>query len=78
MSVSLSRIGPHGQVGDGVELLKQAPNDLVSVIAGTESIEISHHPGQCRLGFTDGALGVALSLLIKTALALDELLAVER
>ena len=76
--MSLSRIGPAGQVGDSVELLEQATNDLVSVIAGAESIEILHHPGQRRLRLTDSALGVALSLLIEAALALDELLAVER
>ena len=76
--MSLSGIRPDGQVGHGIELLEKTTNYLVSVIAGAQSIEVGHYPGERRLRLTDGALGITLALLIEASLALDEFFSVER
>lgn len=75
--MNLSGIRPDGQVGHGVELLEETTNDLVGIIAGAQSIELCHHPGEHGLRLTDGTLGVTLTLLIEAPLTLDEFFAVE-
>ena len=70
-------IGPGRQARDDVELSEEAADDLVGVGLGAEAIELRQDPGERPFYFVDRRLRVELTLPFETALALDELFAVE-
>jgi len=75
--VHLPGIGPGGKPGHEVELSKKLADDLVGITLGAQPIELGHDLQERLLDVADGALRVVLTLLVETALALDELFAIE-
>ena len=70
-------IGPRRQTRDDVELPQEPADDFVSVGLGAQAIELGHHLDQGLFHVANRVLRVELTLLIETALALDEFFAVE-
>ena len=58
-------------------MAQQATDHSVGIACGAQAIELAHHLGQCPLRIAEGALGIAFALLFKTALTLDDFLAIE-
>ena len=73
----MAGVGPRGQPGHDVELPQQAAHDLIGIVGGAQAIELRHHFRERFFDIHHGALGIVLTLLIETALALDEFFAIE-
>lgn len=73
----LPRIGPGGESGHDVELSKEPTHDLIGVGLGAQSIELGHDLDESLFHVSNRVLGVVLTLLVQTALALDEFFPVE-
>ena len=71
-------VGPPGRARDEIELAKEATDDLIGILCGAEVVELLEDLSQRPLDVMYGRLGKMLPLLVKTLLALDEFLPVER
>jgi len=74
----LPGVGPPGRAGDEIELAKEAADDLIGVLCGAEVVELFQDFSERPFDVVYGRLGKMLALLVKTLLALDEFLPVER
>ena len=73
----LPGIGPRRESRDDVELSQEPTDDFVGICLGAQAIELGHHLHEGLFHISNGVLRVVLTLLVETALALDELFAVE-
>ena len=73
----LPGIGPRGEAGCNVELAKEPAHDFIGVGLRAQSIELGHDLQQGVFHVANRVLRIMLTLLIETALTLDELFAVE-
>ena len=73
----LPGIGPGREPGDDVELSQEPADDLVGISLGAQPIELGHDLHEGLLHVSNRVLRVVLTLLVETALALDEFFAVE-
>lgn len=73
----LSGIGPCRQPRNDVELSEEAADDFVGVSLGTQAIELRHDFEESLLHISNRVLRVVLTLLVQTALTLDEFFAIE-
>lgn len=73
----LPGIGPRRESRDDVELSQEPTDDFVGICLGAQAIELRHDLHEGLLHISDRMLRVVLTLLIETALALDEFFAVE-
>jgi hypothetical protein len=75
--VNLTMVGPGGKPGERVELPKKTADNLVGILLRAETIELLHHADQRSLDIANRALGIVLTLLLETPLALHELFTIE-
>lgn len=73
----LPGIGPRRESRDDVELSQKPTDDFVGICLGAQAIELRHDLHEGLLHISDGVFRVVLTLLIETALALDEFFAIE-
>ena len=73
----MAGVGPGRKPGHDIELTEEAADDLIGVGGRTQLIELRHHRRERLFDVADRPLRVVLALLFETALALDELFAVE-
>ena len=77
MSVNVPWVGPGGKPGDDVELSEKVAHHFVGIGLGTQPIELRHDAGKGTFDIADRPLGIKLTLLLETALALGKFFAVE-
>ena len=70
-------IGPGGTPGHEIELLEQMAYDLIGLVLFTQLVELRHHLRERLLDIADGALGIVLTLRVKTTLTTYELFSVK-
>ena len=73
----LPGIGPRRESRDDVELLQKPTDDFVGICLCAQAIELGHDLHEGLLHVSNRVLRVVLTLLVETALALDELFAIE-
>ena len=73
----LPGIGPRRESRDDVELSQKPTDDFVGICLGAQPIELGHDLHEGLLHVSNRVLRVVLTLLVETALALDEFFAVE-
>ncbi len=73
----LPGIGPRRESRDDVELSQEPTDDFVGICLGAQAIELGHHLHEGLFHISNGVLRVILTLLVETALALDEFFAIE-
>ena len=73
----LPGIGPRRESRDDVELSQEPADDFVGICFGAQAIELRHDLYEGLLHISNRMLRVVLTLLIETALALDEFFAIE-
>jgi hypothetical protein len=76
--VDLPGVGPPGRASYEIELAKEAADDLIRVLCGAEVVELLQDLSERPFDVMHSGLGKMLALLVKTLLALDEFLPVER
>jgi hypothetical protein len=75
--VNVPGVAPGRKAGDDVELSEELADDLVGICLGAEAVDFGHDLGKSFLGVDDGPFRVELPLLVKAALAFDELFPVK-
>jgi len=75
--VHLPGIGPRRQSRDDVKLSKEPADDFVGISLGAQAIQLGHHLEKRLFDVANRVLGIVLTLLVETALALHEFLAIE-
>ena len=73
----LPGIGPRRESRDDVELSQEPTDDFVGVCLGAQAIELRHDLHEGLFHISNGMLRVVLTLLVETALALNEFFAIE-
>ena len=73
----LPGIGPRRESRNDVELSQEPTDDFIGICLGAQAIELRHDLHEGLLHISNGVLRIVLTLLVETALALDELFAVE-
>ncbi len=73
----LPGIGPRRESRDDVELSQEPTDDFVGICFGAQAIELRHDLHEGLLHIADRVLRVVLTLLVETALALDEFFAIK-
>jgi hypothetical protein len=75
--VHLPGIGPRRESRNDVELSQKPTDHFIGVGLGAQAIELGHDLHEGLLHVSNRVLRVVLTLLVETALALDELFAIE-